>query len=111
MRPTKNNIILLVDADGDCKELAALAAADSDHDLRWVKTSREAFTVLDQQFRKLAAVIVDVDPGAHGMALLEAVSSCAERPPMVALTALEETYMASIAKGHGAMTCLGKPVG
>lgn len=107
----KNNLILLVDADGDCEELVALAATDIDHDLCWVKTSREAFAVLGRQLDELAAVIVDADPGSHGMALLEAVSSCAERPPMLVLTALEETYMAPIAKRHGAVTCLGKPIG
>ena len=105
------NIILLVDADGDCEEAVALAAAKTKHDLRWVKTSREAFTILSRQIRQLAAVIVDVDPGAHGLALLEAISSCAERPPMLVLTALEESYMEHIAKRHGAVACLGKPIG
>lgn len=108
----KNKFILLVDADGDCEEPVALAAAQTDHDLWWVKTSREAFPILSQQIRQqLAAVIVDVDPGAHGLALLEAISSCAERPPMLVLTALEETYMEPIAKRHGAVACLGKPIG
>ena len=106
----KKNSILLVDADGDCEELVALAAAQTGHESRWVKTSREAFAILGRQVRRFAAVIVDVDPGAHGLALLEAVSSCAERPPMLVLTALEETYMESIAKRHGAATCLGKPI-
>ena len=106
----KKNSILLVDADGDCAELVALAAAQTGHESRRVKTSREAFAILGGQVRRFAAVIVDVDPGAHGLALLEAVSSCAERPPMLVLTALEETYMESIAKRHGAATCLGKPI-
>jgi nucleotide-binding universal stress UspA family protein/DNA-binding response OmpR family regulator len=107
----KKNNLLLVDADGDCKDLVATTAAQTDHELRWVRTSREAFSILGRQIHDLAAVIVDVDPGAHGLALLEAVSSCAERPPMLVLTALEETYMAPIAKKHGAVACLGKPIG
>ena len=107
----KKSSILLVDADGDCAELVALAAAQTDHESRWVKTSREAFAILSRQVRRFAAVIVDVDPGAHGLALLEAISSCAERPPMLVLTSLEETYMESIAKKHGAAASLGKPIG
>lgn len=107
----KKNSILLVDADGDCEELVALATAQTGHELRRVRTSSEAFTVLGRQIRHLAAVIVDVDPGSHGLALLEAVSSCAERPPMLVLSALEETYMEPIAERHGALACLGKPIG
>jgi DNA-binding response OmpR family regulator len=60
--------------------------------------------------RRLDAVIVDVDPGAHGLALLEAISACADRPPIVVITALEETYMKPIALEHGAAACFGKPV-
>ena len=107
----KKSSILLVDADGDCEELVAQAAAQTGHELRRVKTSGEAFTILGRQIRHLAAVIVDVDPGAHGLALLEAINSCAERAPMLVLTALEETYMEPIAKKHGALACLGKPIG
>ena len=59
---------------------------------------------------RLALVIVDVDPGAHGLALLEAISGCADRPQIVVITALEETYMTPIARKHGASACLGKPI-
>ena len=41
-------------------------------------------------------MIVDVDPGAHGPALLEAISSCADHPQIVVITAFEETYMKPI---------------
>lgn len=106
----KNAKILLVDADGDCAELVSSVAAQDGRGVRWVKTSREAFHILGQQLRKVEVVIVDVDPGVHGIALLEAISGCAERPPMIVLTALEETYMKPIATNHGATACLGKPV-
>ena len=107
----KRRRVLLVDANGDCEELVTTAAAQTDHEVQWVRTSREAFSVLGRQLHDLAAVVIDVDLGAHGLALLEAVSSCAERPPMLVLTALEESYMLPIAKKHGAVACLGKPVG
>ena len=41
---------------------------------------------------------------------LEAISGCADKPPIVAITALEETYMIPIAAKHGAAACLGKPI-
>jgi len=42
--------------------------------------------------------------------LLEAISGCADRPPILVITALEETYMKPIAMKHGAAACLGKPI-
>lgn len=60
--------------------------------------------------QRIQVVVVDVDPGAHGLALLEAISSCADRPPIVVITALEEAYMTPIAIKHGASVCLGKPI-
>ena len=106
----KGNSILLVDADGDCETLVSCVAAQNGGGVRWVRTSREAFYILSDQLRKVEVIIVDVDPGAHGIALLEAISGCAERPPLIVLTALEESYMKPIATNHGATACLGKPV-
>jgi DNA-binding response OmpR family regulator len=106
----KENIVLLIDADGDCEGIVAKAAACTGRDVLLVKTSRDAFGVLQNEMRCLDAVIVDVDPGAHGLALLEAISGCADRPPIVVITALEETYMTPIALEHGAAICFGKPI-
>ena len=74
------------------------------------KTSRDAFRILEDQMPRLDLVVVDVDPGAHGLALLEAISGCADKPPILVITALEETYMQPIALKHGAAACLGKPI-
>lgn len=106
----KENIILLVDADRDCEDLVWKAAARKDRDVLVAKTSREALAILRNQMRYLQLVIVDVDPGTHALALLEAISGCAEKPPLIVITALEETYMKSVATEHGAAACLGKPV-
>ena len=107
---TKGNVILLVDADGDSTSTVSEAAAGIGCDVLLAKTSREAFGIFGTQLRRLNSVIVDVDPGVHGLALLEAISSCADRPPIVVITALEETYMKPIAMEHGAAACLGKPI-
>lgn len=106
----KENTILLVDADGDCEELVSGAAARMGYGVRLVKTSCEAFALITHHLRQLPLVVVDVDRGAHGLALLEAISACAETPPIVVITGLEETYMEPIAREHGASACLGKPV-
>lgn len=106
----KENVVLLVDADADSEGCVMEAAARTGRATVLAKTSREAFRILTTQIRHLDLVVVDVDPGAHGMALLEAISGCADRPPIVVITALEETYMEPIARKHGAAHCLGKPL-
>lgn len=106
----KDKTILLIDADGDCEEVVAQATERGGYRVRSVRTGREAFELLARELRQLDLILVDVDPGAHGMALLEAISGCAERPPMIVLTALEEDYMKPIASEHGAADCLGKPL-
>jgi DNA-binding response OmpR family regulator len=102
--------ILLLDADGDLEAIVSEAATRTGRDVLVAKTSRAAFGVVGEQVQRIELVVVDVDPGAHGLALLEAISSCADRPPIVVITALEETYMEPIARKHGAAACLGKPI-
>jgi DNA-binding NtrC family response regulator len=106
----KEHAILLVDADGDSEKIVSLAAAHGGRDVLVARTSSDAFQILKDQMQRLALVVVDVDPGAHGLALLEAISACADRPQIVVITALEETYMTPIATKHGAAACLGKPL-
>jgi DNA-binding response OmpR family regulator len=105
----KTNLILIVDADADTVGFVLEAAARTGHGVRQARTSREAFQVLENELRHLDAVIVDVDPGAHGLALLEAVGACYEKPPLLVLSSLEEAYMKTIAAKHGAVACLCKP--
>jgi DNA-binding response OmpR family regulator len=105
----KTNLILIVDADGDTVGFVLEAAARTGHGVRQARTSREAFEVLGNELRHLDAVIVDVDPGAHGLALLEAVSACHDKPPLLVLSSLEEVYMKTVAARHGAAACLCKP--
>jgi DNA-binding NtrC family response regulator len=107
----KENVVLLVDADGDSVGIVLEAAARIGHTARLAKTSREAFEILKREIRRLDIVIVDVDPGAHGLALLEAISGRAERLPIIVVTALEETYMKPITAEHGATACLANRSG
>lgn len=106
----KENAILLVDADGDSEKIVSLAAARAGRDVLVARTSSDAFQILKDQMQRLTLVVVDADPGAHGLALLEAISACADRPQIVVITDLEEAYVTPIAIKHGASACLGKPV-
>ena len=105
----KTNLILVVDADADTVGAVLEAAARTGHGVNQARTSRQAFEVLKNELRHLDAVIVDVDPGAHGLALLEAVSGCHHKPPLLVLSGLEDAYMKTIASKHGAAACLCKP--
>ena len=69
----KTNTILLVDADGDCEAIVKQTADRLGYDVQLTETSREAFAILRNSI-KPGLVVVDVDPGAHGLALLEAIS-------------------------------------
>jgi DNA-binding response OmpR family regulator len=106
----KEEKVLLLDVDGDCESIAAEAAARHNRTVRMVKTIREAFKLVRDKGAQLDAIILDVDPGAHGLALLEAISGCADKPPMIVITSLEENYMKAIAAEHGAMACFAKPI-
>jgi len=106
----KNNLVLLLDADSDLAGVAVEAAARTGHELRLVKTSRDAFRILSSEGAQVEAVIVDVDPGAHAVALLEAIDGCEKKPAVIVLTSLEEIYMKPIAARYGAAACMGKPV-
>jgi len=106
----KEKIVLLVDADGDSEGFVLEAAARTGRGVLMAKTSRDAFKIIRDELHRLDLVIVDVDPGAHGLALLEAMSGCANTPAMIVITALEESYMKPISQEHGAAACLGKPI-
>ena len=106
--PTR--LLLLVDADADCEHVVSQAASRANYKMLLAQTSAAAFQIIRQEIRHLDLIIIDIDPGAHGLALLEAITACAERPPIVVVTALEEVYMESIAAEHGAAACLGKPL-
>jgi DNA-binding NtrC family response regulator len=105
----KEKIILLVDADADCAGIVLEAAARTGHGVRLSRDSREAFGFLNREFDRIDSLVVDVDPGSHGMALLAALGALRRRPPVIVLTALEESHMEPVAARHGAVACLGKP--
>jgi DNA-binding NtrC family response regulator len=106
----KEKFILLVDTDADCAGIVLEAGARTGHGVWLSRGSREAFGFLNREFDRIDSLVVDVDPGRQGMALLAALGALRRRPPVIVLTALEESHMAPVAARHGAVACLGKPL-
>ena len=98
----KRNIILVLDADADTARAVASAAADVNCDIRFVRTSKDFFHFCHEDFENVSAIILDVDPGVHGMAILEALDACENTPPIIVVSALEEHRLSSIVQQHGA---------
>ena len=106
----KRSIVLVLDADADTARAVASAAATGNCDLRFMQTSKEFFHFCHEDFEDVAAIVLDVDPGVHGMAILEALDACESTPPIIVVSALEEHRLSSVVQQHGATACLGKPL-
>ena len=104
------NVILVLDADADTARAVASAATTRNCDLRLVQTSKEFFHFCREDFENVTAIILDIDPGMHGMAILEASDVCENNPPIIVVSALEEHRLSPVVQRHGAMACLGKPL-
>ena len=74
-----------------------------------VTNAKSAFELLRSGLPEIDLVIIDVDPGIHSMAVLEALTARASSPPVIAVTGLEQFEMAPIARRHGAAACIAKP--
>jgi FixJ family two-component response regulator len=106
----KRSVLLVLNADGDTARAIASAAASLSCDLRFVRSSKEFFHFCREDFENVTAIILDVDPGMHGMAILEASDVCENTPPIIVVSALEEQRLGPVVQRHGAMACLGKPL-
>lgn len=106
----KRNIVLVLDADADTAGVVALAASSGNYDLRFAQTSKDFFQFCSDDFEDVAAIVLDVDPGVHGMAILEALDACENTPPIIVVSALEEQRLGPVVQRHGAVVCLGKPL-
>ena len=106
----KRNVVLVLDADADTARAVAHAAASNNCDLRFVQTSKEFFHFCREDFENVIAIILEIDPGMHGMAILEASDACENTPPIIVVSALEEHLLGPVVQRHGAIACLGKPL-
>jgi DNA-binding NtrC family response regulator len=105
----KRNILLVANKEGSSNKVIADAAVRTRHGLRNTHGSREAFEILNDGLNNIDLVIIDVDPGIHSLAVLEALSYCRHSPPIIVVTGFEESLMEPIALRHGATACIGKP--
>ena len=105
----KREILLVANSDADSNAIVEAVAKQSGRRLRKVSSTRQAFEILASGLDNIDVVIVDLDPGMHSLAILEAIGGYAVAPPVIALTSLEESEVTSIASRHGAVACLGKP--
>lgn len=99
-----------MDADADTARTVAIAATSTNVDLRFMRTSRRFFHFCSEDFENVDAIILDVGPGMHGMAILEALDACKSAPPVIVVSALEEQRLHAIVQQHEAVACLGKPL-
>ena len=106
----KRKVVLVLDADADTAGVVALAASSGNYDLRFAQTSKDFFHFCSDDFEDVAAIVLDVDPGMHGMAILEALDACENSPPVIVVSALEEHRLGPVVQRHGAVVCLGKPL-
>lgn len=106
----KANVLLISNGSADSNGVIADAAAQTGRGLRHVKSSGEAFARLRSGLTDTDVVIIDLDPGIHGIAILEAIGNCEGVPPVIVVTGLEEADMTLVAYRHGAAACIGKPL-
>jgi len=66
--------------------------------------------VRNREFNRIDSLVVDLDPGSRGMALLAALCALWHRLPVIVVTALEENHVKPMVLRHGAVACLGKPL-
>jgi len=102
----KPHVILLISHDPTVEALACEAVLATRHGMRLRRTSAEAFQQLKEGGDDIDLAIIDLDPGVHGQALLEAVG---DRLPVLVLSSLEEAYVHPLSQRHGARGCLTKP--
>ena len=105
----EREILLVANNDADSNAIVEAVAEESGRRLRKVSSTCRAFDVLATDLDNVDVVIIDLDPGMHALAIVEAIGGHTTAPPVIALTSLEESEVTPIASRHGAAVCLGKP--
>lgn len=105
----KANALLISKETSDWNTTIAQAVSRAGLFLLQATDAKHAFELLQNGLGEIDLVIIDVDPGIHGMAILEAITSREAAPPVIVVTGLEQSEVAPIARGHGAAACIGKP--
>ena len=104
----KSNILLVAQGASSSNSVIADAAVEASRGLRHASSSHEAFATLADGLDDIDVVIIDVDPGIHSLSVLDAITYRKTAPPVIVVTASEESEMAPMAYRHGATACIGK---
>jgi DNA-binding NtrC family response regulator len=105
----KANALLISKETADSNAIVAEAAARTDLFLLKATDAKRAFELLRTGLTEIDLVFIDVDPGIHSMAILEAITARESAPPVIVVTGFEQFEMAPIARRHGAAACIAKP--
>ena len=105
----KANALLISKETGDANATIAEAARRAGLLLLRATDAKRAFELLRNGLAEIDLIIIDVDPGIHSMAILEAITARETAPPVIVVTGLEQSEMAPIARRHGATACIAKP--
>ena len=105
----QSRALLVSKEASDSNTAIAEAAARAGLSLLHATGAKQAFELLREGLPVIDLVIIDVDPGIHGMAILEAITARESSPPVIVVTGFEQFEMAPIARHHGAAACIAKP--
>jgi len=105
----KPNALLIAKETSDSNTTIVQAVSRAGLFLLHATDAKHAFELLRPGLGEIDLVIIDVDPGIHSMAVLEAITSREAAPPVIVVTGFEQFEMAPIARRHGAAACIGKP--
>ena len=106
----KRNVVLVLDADADTDHAVASAATTRNYDLRFGADLKRVFPFLQSDFESVVAIILEIDPGMHAMAILEASDVCENAPAVVVVSALEEHCLGPVEHRRWWWASSGKPL-
>lgn len=105
----KANVLLIANKSSEWNRVIRAAVERTGRTMQLFEDSKRAFNLLRSGCADVDLVIVDLDPGIHSMAVLEALDGCDNPPPIIVVTGFEEGAMTPIAFRHGAAACIAKP--
>jgi DNA-binding NtrC family response regulator len=105
----EREILLIANGDANSNAIVEAVAKQTGHRLHKVSSTRQVFEIMGTDMDNVDVAIIDLDPGVHSLAILEAIGGHPASPPVIVLTSLEELEVMPIATQHGAVACLGKP--
>jgi DNA-binding NtrC family response regulator len=105
----KTNTFYIGKKSSSMNSVVREAVKRTGHVLETLTNSREAFRLLQTRLHDIDLIFIDVDPGLHAMAILEALAGSENPPRVIVITGFEESDMTPIAHRHGATACIAKP--